>query len=109
MPKFDIAAIISAVRSRLQFAALMAILIFLAFLVLRFGPDQRTRPTCGAGLTYLAQENREGARNLFCIWNTADGCTKLQLGDWPGRRTQSAMEISRWPASSRNSRPGSRP
>lgn len=57
MPKFDIAAIISAVRSPLQFAALMAILIFLAFLVLRFSPDQRPHPTCGAGLTCLAQEN----------------------------------------------------
>jgi hypothetical protein len=59
MPKFDIAAIISAVRSPLQFAALLAILIFLAFLVLRFDPEQRPRPTCGAGVTCPAQENRQ--------------------------------------------------
>jgi hypothetical protein len=67
MPKFDIAAIISAVRSPLQFAALLAILIFLAFLVLRFGPEQRPRPTCRAGLTCPVQENRQAPRDLFHI------------------------------------------
>lgn len=64
MPKFDIAAIISAVRSPLQFAALLAILIVLAFFVLRLGPEQRPRPTCGAGLTCLAQENRQAPRSV---------------------------------------------
>ncbi len=91
MPKFDIAAVISAVRSPLQFAALLAILIFLAFLVLRLGPEQRPRLTCGAGLICPAQENRQSPRDWFTShWNTADGCIKLRLGDWSGRRTQPA-------------------
>lgn len=63
MFKFDIAAIISAVRSPLQFAALLAILIFLSFLILRLGPEPRSGPVCGAGLACPAQEGRSPVRD----------------------------------------------
>lgn len=58
MFKFDIAAIISAVRSPRQFAALVAILIFLSLLVLRLGPDQRSAPEGGAGQSCSARKDR---------------------------------------------------
>ena len=58
MFKFDIAAVISAVRSPLQFAALLAILIFLSFLILRLSPEPRSGPRCGADLACPAQEGR---------------------------------------------------
>ena len=58
MFKFDIAVVISAVRSPLQFAALLAILAFLAFLVLRFGTEPRPGQGCGAGLTCPSPESR---------------------------------------------------
>ena len=67
MPKFGIAAIISAVRSPLQFAALMAILIFLAFLVLRFSPRPEAPPDVRCWLDLSGTGEPAGARNLFCI------------------------------------------
>ena len=49
MPKFDIAAIVGAVRSPLQFAALLAVLAFLSLLILRLVPEEglRVRPDGG--------------------------------------------------------------